>query len=105
MSGKQLELLMGTDHAGTVSQLKGGKLSFEYNPRYADLASATPLSVSMPKQVGSHPDGQITPWLWGLLPDNDAVLNRWARQFHVSSSSAFSMLATPVGEDCPVRYD
>ncbi len=101
MSGKQLQLFMGLDHAGTVSQLVGGKLSFEYNPRYADLATATPLSVSMPKQVASHPDSRIAPWLWGLLPDNDAVLNRWARQFHVSSGSAFSMLATPVGEDYP----
>jgi len=55
----------------------------------------------MPKQVPTHPDSQITPWLWGLLPDNDAVLSRWAREFHVSSGSAFSMLATPVGEDCP----
>lgn len=101
MSIKQLELFMGTHHAGTVSRLSGGKLAFDYDPRYADLPSATPVSVSMPKQVASHPDGHIAPWLWGLLPDNDAVLNRWAREFHVSSGSAFSMLATPVGEDCP----
>ncbi len=101
MSTKCLELYMGADHAGTVKQFGGGKLAFEYNPRYANLSSATPISVSMPKQVQSHSDGQITPWLWGLLPDNDAVLSRWAREFHVSSGSAFSMLATPVGEDCP----
>src|ERR1019366_160687 len=37
---------------------------------------------------------------WGLLPDNDAVLARWARQFHVSSSSPFSLLGTQIGEDC-----
>lgn len=36
----------------------------------------------------------------GLLPDNDAVLRRWARQFHVSASSPFALLSTPVGEDC-----
>jgi serine/threonine-protein kinase HipA len=42
----------------------------------------------------------VAPWLWGLLPDNDAVLRRWARQFHASAASPFSMLATPVGEDC-----
>lgn len=101
MSAKRLELFMGPDLAGTVHQLTGGKLAFEYDPRYAGRPTATPISVSMPKQVPSHPDGQITPWLWGLLPDNDAVLSRWAREFHVSSGSAFSMLSTPVGEDCP----
>ena len=42
----------------------------------------------------------MTPWLWGLLPDNEAVLRRWARHFHVSASSPFSLLSTPVGEDC-----
>lgn len=92
---------MGTDHAGTINQLRSGKLTFEYNPSYAGMSSSTPVSVSMPKQVASHPNSQITPWLWGLLPDNDAVLNRWAREFHASSGSPFSMLATPVGEDCP----
>jgi serine/threonine-protein kinase HipA len=54
----------------------------------------------MPIQVRSHPDQVVTSWLWGLLPDNDAVLRRWAREFHVSASSPFSLLATPVGEDC-----
>jgi serine/threonine-protein kinase HipA len=58
------------------------------------------LSLSMPVQVRSHPDGVVTPWLWGLLPDNEAVLRRWAREFHASAASPFSMLATPVGEDC-----
>jgi serine/threonine-protein kinase HipA len=42
----------------------------------------------------------VTPWLWGLLPDNEAVLRRWARHFHASASSPFSLLSTPVGEDC-----
>jgi serine/threonine-protein kinase HipA len=54
----------------------------------------------MPLQVESHADRTISPWLWGLLPDNDRVLDRWARQFHVSASSAFSLLSSPIGEDC-----
>ena len=35
-----------------------------------------------------------------MLPDNADVLERWARQFQTSASSPFSLLATPVGEDC-----
>ncbi len=86
--------------AGTVTRLSGGRLRFEYDASYQEQSGHTPLSLSMPVQVSSHPDQQISPWLWGLLPDNDQVLRRWAREFHVSSSSAFSLLATPIGEDC-----
>jgi hypothetical protein len=41
-----------------------------------------------------------------LLPDNDAVLSRWAREFQISASSPFSFLATRIGLDCPgaVRF-
>src|SRR5258708_10485478 len=53
----------------------------------------------MPIQVRSHPDNVITPWLWNLLPDDDAVVRHWARQFQVSASP-FSLLATRIGLDC-----
>ncbi|HEY1733838.1 MAG TPA: type II toxin-antitoxin system HipA family toxin [Acidimicrobiales bacterium] len=84
--------------AGTVTRERG-KLRFDYDDDYWE-SDATPLSLSMPTLVRSHPDQVVTPWLWGLLPDSEAVLGRWARQFHVSPSSPFSLLATPVGEDC-----
>jgi serine/threonine-protein kinase HipA len=86
--------------AGTLERLPGGRLRFDYTEEYRERPGATPLSLSMPSQVRSHSDRTITPWLWGLLPDNDAVLARWARQFHVSRSSAFSLLATQIGMDC-----
>ncbi len=86
--------------AGTITRLSGGRLRFDYEREYQVRVAPTPLSMSMPTQVTSHPDRIITPWLWGLLPDNEAVLARWARHFHVSASSAFSLLATPIGEDC-----
>jgi len=86
--------------AGTLIRLPGGKLRFDYDGHYRQQPGATPLSLSMPTQVPSHHDQVVTPWLWGLLPDNDAVLARWARQFHVSASSPFSLLSTPIGEDC-----
>jgi serine/threonine-protein kinase HipA len=86
--------------AGTLARLPGGRLRFDYTEEYREHPGATPISLSMPLQVRSHSDRSITPWLWGLLPDNDAVLARWARQFHVSSSSPFSLLATQIGEDC-----
>jgi serine/threonine-protein kinase HipA len=86
--------------AGTVTRLHGGRLRFDYNDEYQERSGGTSLSLSMPFQVRSHPDAVVTPWLWGLLPDNEAVLRRWAREFHVSASSPFSLLATAIGEDC-----
>ncbi|WBQ05697.1 type II toxin-antitoxin system HipA family toxin [Kribbella sp. CA-293567] len=85
-----------------MNRTSAGLLTFTYASGYVSGRElATPISVSMPSQVGSHSDGQINPWLWGLLPDNDAVLNRWAREFHASANSAFTLLGTPLGEDCP----
>jgi serine/threonine-protein kinase HipA len=95
-----LLVIVGDAIAGTVTRPKGGKLEFRYDERYQATETPTPLSVSMPVETQVHPDHVITPWLWNLLPDNDEVLVRWARQFYGSASSAFSLLSTPVGDDC-----
>ncbi len=96
-----LVVLMEDLLAGTLVRARGGRLTFTYSEEYREREGATPLSLSMPTQIPSHPDRIVTAWLWGLLPDNDAVLRRWAREFHVSGGSPFSLLGTPVGEDCP----
>ena len=95
-----LIVLIGDVVAGCIRRLPGGRLRLDYDESYRSQPAATPLSVSMPVQVRSHSDRAITPWLWGLLPDNAAVLARWARQFQVSASSPFSLLSTPIGRDC-----
>ena len=95
-----LLVVMDGSIVGTVVRLKGGRLRFDYADHDRDMAGTTPLSLSMPTQIRSHPDSVITPWLWGLLPDNDLVLARWGREFHVSASTPFSLLSTPIGEDC-----
>jgi serine/threonine-protein kinase HipA len=95
-----LAVLLEGSLAGTLTRLRDGRLRLDYDDTFRGRAEATSLSLSMPKQVRSHGDRTVTPWLRGLLPDNDAVLVRWARQFHVSASSPFSLLASPVGEDC-----
>jgi serine/threonine-protein kinase HipA len=86
--------------AGTLTRSPGGRLAFAYEEDYRRRSETTPLSLSLPKQVREHAGARLEAWLWGLLPDNDAVLRRWARQFHVSASSPFALLSTPVGEDC-----
>lgn len=95
-----LVVLIGDSVAGRLTPLRGGRLRFDYEDEYRRRPGATPLSLSMPTQVRSHPHGVITPWLWGLLPENERVLARWARHFQASASSPFSLLSTPIGEDC-----
>jgi len=95
-----LVVILDDSVAGTLTRLPGGRLRFDYDAAYQAQTGHTPLSLSMPVQVASHSHQEINPWLWGLLPDNDAVLRRWAREFHVAASSAFSLLGTPIGEDC-----
>lgn len=86
--------------AGTLTRHPGGRLAFAYDDDYRRRPETTPLSLALPKQVREHSGARLEAWLWGLLPDNDAVLRHWGRQFHVSSSSPFALLSTPVGEDC-----
>lgn len=86
--------------AGTLTRSPGGRLAFAYDEDYRRRPETTPLSLSLPKQVREHTGARLEAWLWGLLPDNDAVLRRWGRDFHVSASSPFALLAAPVGEDC-----
>jgi serine/threonine-protein kinase HipA len=94
-----LAVLLDDAVAGSLTRLAGGRLRFDYDDGYRRRAAATPLSVSMPLSVRSHADSEITPWLWGLLPDNDRVLSRWAREFH-AAAKPFSLLSTPIGHDC-----
>ncbi len=46
-----------------------------------------------------HGRSVVEAFLWGLLPDNDRVLDRWAAKFHVSARNVFALISH-VGEDC-----
>ncbi|MBO0803987.1 MAG: type II toxin-antitoxin system HipA family toxin [Nocardiopsaceae bacterium] len=101
-----LAVIVGRRIAGSLTRLPGGKLRFDYDDQYAQEPDATPLSLSMPLNQPSHPDQVITPWLWGLLPDDPSVLARWTRHFDLSRAAPYTLLATQVGLDCPgaVRF-
>ncbi|HVB79013.1 MAG TPA: type II toxin-antitoxin system HipA family toxin [Candidatus Binataceae bacterium] len=92
-----LALLDGRE-VGTVRQERG-RLNFVYADAWRSAPGAYPLSLSMPLAAAEHPHAAIDPFLWGLLPDNDVVLTRWARRFHVSPRNAFALISH-VGEDC-----
>ncbi len=95
-----LEVWLYDQPAGSLERLSSGQLRFRYDDDYRSRDGATPLSLSMPLELGRFGHREIHPWLQGLLPDNDRVLTRWGQQFHVSPSSPFALLGTPIGLEC-----
>jgi len=95
---KNLIVLMGGRRVGVVEQI-GGRLTLEYDEEWRSAQDATPLSLSMPLVRRTHEDPIVRPVLWGLLPDNERVLERWARDYQVSAGNLFALLRH-VGEDC-----
>lgn len=77
----------------------GGRMVFRYDPAWQDSESAFPLSLAMPLVVGEHGHAATEAFLWGLLPDNETVLQRWGQRFRVSARNPFRLLEH-VGEDC-----
>src|SRR5258708_12576376 len=98
MSQELVAILDGRE-TGRVMRDDRGKLSFTYNEPWRTAADAYPLSISMPLALAEHGHAKIDQFLWGLLPDNEIVLDHWARKFHVSARNAFGLIAC-VGEDC-----
>lgn len=95
---KELIVLLDGNIVGSIFQ-NSGRLKFSYADSWQSMAGAYPLSTSMPLLLKDHSHAKIEPFLWGLLPDNELVLQSWAKRFQVSARSAFSLIAN-VGEDC-----
>ena len=98
MSEELVAVLDGRE-TGRVVRDNRGRLSFTYQEAWRAAADAYPLSISMPLALAEHGHAKIDPFLWGLLPDNEMVLDHWARKFQVSARNAFALIAC-VGEDC-----
>jgi serine/threonine-protein kinase HipA len=98
----RLTVFNGNLEAGVISRV-GSKITFTYTDSYRALKTATPLSVSMPLITRRHSDRVISPWLWGLLPDSEAVLKRWAREMHTTLSHPLGILARQ-GRDLPGAF-
>jgi len=96
---KELVALLAEREIGRVRQDQRGRLAFTYDERWQQAPDAYPLSLSMPLAASEHGHATIEAFLWGLLPDNAHILDRWGRRFRVSARNAFALIAH-VGEDC-----
>jgi serine/threonine-protein kinase HipA len=95
----ELVTLLGDTEVGRVRRDRHGRLSFVYDEKWRRARRAYPTSLSMPLALAEHGHRVVDAFLWGLLPDNELIIERWARRFQVSARSAFALMAH-VGEDC-----
>jgi len=99
MMEQSLVVLLNGRVMGEVRRDRRNKLSFAYDADWKADRRAMPLSLSLPLSRREHAGDPIEAFIWGLLPDNEFVLERWAKSFHVSARNPFALIAN-VGEDC-----
>lgn len=97
-AAEQLLVLMNGRRVGEVTRQQG-RLIFVYDDAWRGARGAYPLSLSMPLTAAEHGHRPVEAFIWGLLPDNERVLDRWAKRFQVSARNPFGLIAG-VGEDC-----
>lgn len=98
MMEQRLVVLLNGRMMGEVRRDRRNKLSFAYGADWME-SGAMPLSLSLPRSRAEHAGVPIESFIWGLLPDNELVLERWAKNFQVSARNPFALIAN-VGEDC-----
>ena len=100
MSAEPLAVHIGGRYAGEIDRV-GGRLRLTYDADYAASAGAVPLSLALPLDRAVMTGAGVAGWLDGLLPGNERVRQRWAARHNARSPSAFDLLSTPIGLDCP----
>ena len=93
-----LQVYLDGVRIGTLSQARQGSLGFVYDDDYLALPDPTPLSFSIPLHAGVHANRVVRAFLEGLLPDNQAVRERWGATYGVSANNPFALLRH-VGRD------
>lgn len=91
----RLEVLLRSQHVGTVQRDRAGQMSFAYAPSYR---GALALSPALPVSDRRFKNDEIGSFMDGLLPDNTDVRLRWARQFQ-TTEHPFDLLRH-MGRDC-----
>ena len=95
-----LDVLLNDKHVGIIERTPAGKYRLIYNSEWHSSPKAIPISYSMPTTREKHDTTTTTNFMWNLLPDNRAALDRWANEYKVSANNPYALLAA-VGEDCP----
>lgn len=95
----ELIVLLDGHVVGTVHDLPRTRYRFVYTEEWRRADESYPLSLSMPLTAAEHGHKEVEAFLWGLLPDNDRTLDRYAKMFGVKSRNPLAILAH-IGADC-----
>jgi serine/threonine-protein kinase HipA len=90
---RSLYAFFGSDLVGVFLELANGTISFEY----LESEIVTPISLSLPRDLVPKPDAAYA-FLDNLLPDDDRVRERWARERGLPAADPFTLLGS-YGED------
>ncbi|MFW5876369.1 MAG: type II toxin-antitoxin system HipA family toxin [Myxococcota bacterium] len=96
---RELVTLLAGRRVGVVQRAAHERLRFTYYEDWRGDPQAVPLSLSMPLAAREHGPDRVEPFLWNLLPDNEAILQAWGKRFRVSPRNVFGLLSH-VGADC-----
>ena len=86
-----LNVFLGEQQVGVLSQDDAGELQFQYLP------GATPISVSLPVREEPFEDGECYPFFEGILPEENQR-RAIERAVHVSGTNVLGMLEFLGGE-------
>lgn len=92
-------LVRGEKMGYLIYDRKKDLISMQYDARWMISDESFPLSISIPIFKRDHGDKAVRPFISGLLPDNNEVLDEWARKYQVSARNPFRLLYH-VGEEC-----
>ncbi|MDX1460443.1 MAG: type II toxin-antitoxin system HipA family toxin [Xanthomonadales bacterium] len=89
-----LRVLYNGEEMGWLTRKRRGPggLRFRYSDSWQERPVPTPLSLGMPVDDQVHAGDHLENWLWGLLPDDEQVLRRWAQAEQVAANDLFGLL-------------
>lgn len=89
----QLTAYIDSARVGWFLRESSGGIRFVYDDDWRASAGRLELTLSMPKSRRQHDGEAPANFLWNLLPDNEAVLERWGARFGVSPRNPMSLLS------------
>lgn len=89
----RLTAYLNGGRVGWFEQVSTGAVALEYDPVWQEEGGRRELSWSLPKSRRRHVGAEPDNYLWNLLPDNVAVLERWGQRFGVSPRNPMALLA------------
>lgn len=94
-----LSVLLNGEVLGRLCQSAPNRgVELHYDQSWLESDDVVPLSISMQPRVSPYVGKCVENWLWGLLPDDPATVNRMAKVAGVRPNDLFGLVAG-FGED------